>query len=365
MAINYAEKYAKQVDERFTQASITDRAINKDYDFVGVQTVKVYSVPTVAMTDYTRSGSARYGVPEELENTVQEMTMGRDRAFTFTVDKGNDEETQGSLNAGRALNRQITEVIVPEVDAYRLSRMVRGAKTVEVGAYTGAVGAYERILDAQAALDDALVPRNGRILFVTSAFRKAIMLDSNFIKPSDMAQKALINGQFGEVDGLPIVLAPSGYLPAGVSMLLCHPQATTAPYKLSEYKTHIDPPGINGILVEGRNYYDAFVLNNKACALYALRGELAQLTVASAAGETGHTVLTVTGGSDAQGFVGTAVYKTGANQAAPALGDDISGWTELPANGDITATSGHKAAVALRDANGRAIAAGVATVVAG
>ena len=91
MAINYAEKYSKTIDERFTQASITERAINKDFDFVGVQTVKVYSVPTVAMGDYKRQGAQRYGVPEELQNTVQEMTMGRDRAFTFTVDKGNED----------------------------------------------------------------------------------------------------------------------------------------------------------------------------------------------------------------------------------------------------------------------------------
>ena len=40
--------------------------------------------------------------------------------------------------------------------------------------------------------------------------------------------------------------------------------ASVSPVKLAEYKTHIDPPGINGTLVEGRIYYDAFVLTNKA-----------------------------------------------------------------------------------------------------
>ena len=354
MAINYAEKYSKTIDERFTQASITERAINKDFDFVGVQTVKVYSVPTVAMGDYKRQGAQRYGVPEELENTVQEMTMGRDRAFTFTVDKGNEDETSGALNAGKALSRQINEVIVPEVDAYRLAKMVRGAGSVVLGDYRGDIKAYERILDAQAALDDALVPRTGRILYVTSALRKAIMLDSNFIKPSEMAQKMLINGQFGEVDGLPIILAPAGYLPSGVSMLLTHPQATTAPYKLAEYKTHMDPPGINGVLVEGRNYYDAFIL----------RSELVHLNVSAAAGSaSGKTVITVTGDKDEAGQMGALCYKSGASQSEAQLGDDVSAWTELPQGGEIAATSGHKIAVALRDGKGRAIGSGIVNAI--
>ena len=51
MALNYAEKYSAQIDERFKQGSITAPAINNNYDFVGVKTVKVYSIPTADMND--------------------------------------------------------------------------------------------------------------------------------------------------------------------------------------------------------------------------------------------------------------------------------------------------------------------------
>ena len=37
---------------------------------------------------------------------------------------------------------------------------------------------------------------------------------------------------------------------------------------LAEYKIHTDAPGISGSLVEGRVYYDAFVLDNKKDAIY-------------------------------------------------------------------------------------------------
>lgn len=45
MAINYADKYSAKIDERFKTGALTAPAINNDYDFTGVQTVKVYSIP--------------------------------------------------------------------------------------------------------------------------------------------------------------------------------------------------------------------------------------------------------------------------------------------------------------------------------
>ena len=49
MAINYADKFAPKVDERFSAEALSAPAVNKEYDFVGVSTVKVYSVNTVPL----------------------------------------------------------------------------------------------------------------------------------------------------------------------------------------------------------------------------------------------------------------------------------------------------------------------------
>ena len=50
--------------------------------------------------------------------------------------------------------------------------------------------------------------------------------------------------------------------------MVCHPVATVAPVKLEVYTIHENPPGISGALVEGRICYGAFVLDNKAKAIY-------------------------------------------------------------------------------------------------
>ena len=136
MAINYASKYAKAIDERFSKESMSNAVVNQNFDFVGVKTVNVYSVPTAAMNDYTKEGSNRYGTPKELENTVQELTMNQDRSFTFTIDRGNYNDTQMINSAGSALQRQIREVIVPEIDTYRFAKICASAGQTATGAIT-------------------------------------------------------------------------------------------------------------------------------------------------------------------------------------------------------------------------------------
>ena len=54
MAINLAKKYEKKVQERFSIGSITDKYAGHDYDFNGVDAITIYSVDTVATTNYTR-----------------------------------------------------------------------------------------------------------------------------------------------------------------------------------------------------------------------------------------------------------------------------------------------------------------------
>lgn len=269
MAINYAEKYSPQVDERFKLGSLTTALVNNAYDWLGVATVKVYSVPTAEMNDYTLTGSNRYGTPAELNNEVQEMTLAKDRSFTFTIDKKSEDDTMGVMAAGAALARQIDEVIIPEIDTYRISKLVAGAPTANVIkdiAVTKA-NAYEKFLLVQEILDNKKIPTGGRICMCTPGYYNMLKLDEAFTKKGDMATKIAINGLVGEVDGVYIIKAPKSYFPENVNFLITNPIVMPAPIKLTEYKIHDDAPGISGHLVEGRIRYDAFVLNQKKDAI--------------------------------------------------------------------------------------------------
>ena len=160
--IDYAKQYSGVIDEKFKEGAKTDSLVNKEFDFVGAKTVSVQTVSTASMNDYKRTGSNRYGAIEDLDVTSQEMTMTKDRSFTFAIDKMDADETKRALEAGKALARQLREVVIPEIDTYRFSKLVEGAGTTKTEALTKA-NIYDAITTATAILDEAEVPEGGRV----------------------------------------------------------------------------------------------------------------------------------------------------------------------------------------------------------
>lgn len=269
MAINLAKKYSDKVVERFSQGALTDKGLNKDYNWQGVKTVAVYTIPTVAMGNYERSGLNRFGSPTDLQDTVQEMTLSKDRAFTFVIDKGDNSEQMMIKEAGKCLARQLKEVVTPEIDAYRLNVWATASTTQTTGtaAAITKANAYEKFLDSQEKLDNELVPSEGRICYARPSFIKYLKLSDDFIKAGDLSQKMLINGQVGEVDGVAIVKVPASKMPKNVAFINIHPSCTCAPMKLEDYRIQKDPIGVSGHVVEGRVIYDCFVLETKGKAI--------------------------------------------------------------------------------------------------
>ena len=351
MAVNLATKYSAKVDEVIKNGALSQPSVNNDYDFIGVKTVKVYSFDPVEMNDYTRSGSNRYGTPQELPDTTQEMTLTQDRSFTFTIDKGNRIDTpEGVRNAAKALRRQIEQVIQPEIDKYRFTTIAENAShkffaTSGISAST----AYSMFLEANQAIDEADIPTGGRIANVSPVFLNLLKQDDAFIKSGDLSQNMLIKGQVGELDGVAIIKVASSRLPAGCLFEITNSAATVGPVKLEEYKIHEDPPGISGQLCEGRVYYDAFVLNKKKDMISVYYGETGSLTVTAAAGaDSTHSVITVRGNTAGGKLVYKGDYASAATAAAALdIGDSTTGWTEVPSTGIVTTASGKYIAVAV------------------
>lgn len=321
-----AAKFSPKVDEVFSRESLSERVVNHDYDWEGVDTVKVYSIPVVDAHNYRRSGANRYGIPDELGNSTQTLKIRRDRAFTFTIDKLNKSQSMMVMDAGKALARQARLKTIPEMDAYTFGQIAAGAAHVNKTAPAKNT-AYGMFLDAQNALGDANVPDEGRIALISYEFSGLLKQDPAFMRDCDTAQNMLIRGKVGEVDGTTIIRVPSSRLPKGCHMIMTHPIATVAPKILNEYKLHTDPVGISGWLAEGRFSYDAFVLNNKKDAIYYI-GAFSAST---------QTMVLNQGESDwasavaATGTVSAAVTGSGTNKPTATVADGIVTVT-APAN---------------------------------
>lgn len=279
MAIELVEKFLPYVDEQFSTESKKEHLTNQDFSFSGAHSVKIYKISTGKMNDYGRSGPSgenwsRYGAVESLNATTERQQLTKDRSFTFAIDSLDEDETAGQLEAASALARQMREVVIPEVDTYTLNVMCEHAGNKPEAVSLAASSIYDMIFDANSALDDAEVPDLGRVLVVTPATLLLMKTSKdNNGRYQDMISAVLDEskrrvGFVGNLDGLDVLKVPATRLPENFGFMVAHPCATVAPTKLESYKTHDNPPGINGALVEGRICYDAFVLENKAKAIY-------------------------------------------------------------------------------------------------
>lgn len=273
MAIELVTKYLQYVDEQFTTESKKELLTNKDFSFKNAKTVKVYKISTGKMNDYGRSGPGegewlRYGKVENLDATTQTLTLDKDRSFTFAIDALDEDETGETLEAASALARQIREVVIPEIDTYTLNVMCSGAGNKPAGKALTKTNIYEEIVTANSVLDDAEVFENGRVLVVTPKIYLIMKQCKDIVMETDIGNDMRIRGVIANLDGMTVLKVPANRLPADFGFMIAHPCATVAPSKLESYKTHQDPPGISGTLVEGRVAYDAFVLENKAKAIY-------------------------------------------------------------------------------------------------
>ena len=269
--INLAAKYAGAAQERFYKDSITQSSFARDLDmeFTGVRTVKVYEVDTAPLNDYTRSGANRYGTPQELTDNLQEFIMTQDKAFTYTIDKGNAREQFNVKQAGTSLKRQMREVVTPYIDRYRMKVWAENAGIIApLSAAPTRSTIAEAVMDGTVALDDALVPAAGRTLYITAKNYKLLKLCDEFIGVDRLGEKALAKGVVGEFDGMLVKKVPSSYMPAGLYFMIVCKGSAISPVKLNDYKIHSDPPGISGDLVEGRVIFDAFVKGARAMGIY-------------------------------------------------------------------------------------------------
>lgn len=273
MAINLATKFLPYVDEQFSTESKTSLVTNQDFDWTGAHTVKVYKVSTSEMNDYGRSGPdegnwSRYGAVAGLDAVTEEFTLKKDRSFTFVIDKLDADETLQQLAAASALARQDREVVIPEVDSYVYGVMCTKAGTKPAAKTLTAANIYTEILAASEALDNAEVPEAGRVLVVTPAIYAIMKQCKDIIMETDIGNDLRLRGVISNLDGMFVQKVPANRLPSGFGFMVSHPVATVAPVKLEDYTIHENPPGISGSLVEGRICYDAFVLDNKAKAIY-------------------------------------------------------------------------------------------------
>jgi hypothetical protein len=169
------------------------------------------------------------------------------------------------------MDRQIREVAVPNVDIYRLAIMqayaVANSQSVTNGLSSS--DAFSDFLVQTAALTDAKVPSEGRVVYMTETTYNLLRLDTAFTKACDDAYRDLKSGTRTMVNGVKVKVVPSSYLVANTGYLFTHEKTLISPTKIQMARVLTEQRGIDGAVCEYRRYYDAFVPTNKGVTIRA------------------------------------------------------------------------------------------------
>lgn len=167
--IGLAAMYLPLLDEAYkadSKSAILDTL--SDYvSFTGGNTVNIFNIAPVGMANYDRN--AGY-VPGDVTGTWQPYVLETDRGRSYQVDFLDNEQAMG-LVVPNLLGTVERQHIIPEVDAYRFAQYASGAAAGNVVTETLSAGAatVASIDSASVALDNAEVPYEGRVLFVSPA----------------------------------------------------------------------------------------------------------------------------------------------------------------------------------------------------
>lgn len=269
MPINLTEETKKVVAERFSKKSITDAFCGHDYDFAGVKTIKVLSVDTVPIVDYTREGTARFGSLTELGDTYQELTMTQDKGFTFSIDEGNAAEQYNIKQAAKCLARNWDERATPLIDKYRFNKWAFGAGLSDAAsAALTKSNIVENIMKGTSAMSNELVPFENRVVFIRESLYIAVKLSTEIAQLDKAGTSAVIRGVVGEIDGMKVVRVPDVYMPTGVNFMIKYKNCTVDPMKLKNMSVHKRPMGIDGDVGECRFLHDSFIKGTQVDGLY-------------------------------------------------------------------------------------------------
>lgn len=295
MAINLAEKYSPRVVDKFYKESVILGKSNKEYDWDGVQSIKVWTITTVAPNAYNRTtvvpGASRYGTTTEVQDTIQTMPITQDRAVSLSVDKGNNTEQMLIKNAGKVMSLELREQFVPEFDKYALARysgLVASGMTAPSWASIVTVSndgttltkatIVEKISDGVTALRNNLANIDDCYLYIGESNFAKLLLAPEFINYNNptFASSHLEKGVMGKIRGVEVVAVPDSYftttgnpfLSTNIHFMIVKKESVVVPTKIKDMKVHQDPPGLSGALLEVRWLYDAFVLDTKAKGVY-------------------------------------------------------------------------------------------------
>ncbi len=286
---DYAARFETNLAQKYAALSKSDALFrsNPAVTFLSAETIKL---PRLTVSGYKDHDRAAVGFNTgTVQNDWEPKRLTFDRDIEFAIDPMDIDETNLALAIAQIQNTFEEEQAIPERDAYAFSKLyseyIAAGGTPDTTALTAATF-LEKFDDDMAAMDDAGVPEEGRILYCTAGQMKLVK------EAEGITRAVLVSGPAGVVsrrvhalDDVELVSVPygrmmtaydftEGFTPAAgagqMNHILVHPSAVVARQKYGYIK--VFTPGTDSrtadkYIYQNRRYMDLFLLARKAAGV--------------------------------------------------------------------------------------------------
>lgn len=295
MAINnftngYAEKFSSELDKAYVQKAVTgflaDNVLRAK--FVGAKTVVIPDIDFVGLVDYDRdNGFNRSAV------TVAQtpFTMAMDRGRSIQIDREDIDETGIANLAGQVMGEYVRTQVVPEGDAYVISKLATIANTKNQTEAWSDSEPYKAFTNMLHKVQEAAGYDEEIVCFVDSTAIAALENSGEFTKSITVSEfkQGDINLKVKSINGVSIIPVQNsrmksafnfnkeggGFTPDGqakdVHMLMLPKKAASLVKKTEKMRIWSPEQNLDAdaYKFDYRVYYDVFVKKSGMDSIYA------------------------------------------------------------------------------------------------
>ena len=288
--VNYAESYERALAQAYPNVlnfgELYNVANNQTYKFVDAKTIHIPSISVTGRKNVNRD-SIDGVFNRNVDNEWETKTLTFYREWSTSIDPADVMDTNMVLTIQNATKVFNETQKFPEKDAYTISKIyadwVAEGKTADTTALTvdNVLVVFDKLMEG---MDEALVPAQGRILYVTPAV-KTLLKQASQIGLSRSVQNGenTINRVVDRLDEIKLISVPSflmktaytfstGFEPADtakqINLFLVHPSAILTPSKYAFVGMEAPAAGTKGdYIYYEKEYADVFILNNRTGAI--------------------------------------------------------------------------------------------------
>ena len=192
----------KAVVQKSATGFLADNALRAK--FVGAKTVMIPDVDMSGLGDYDRDNGF-VGGSITVSNTP--VTLSQDRGRSFQIDREDGDETGIANLAGQVLAEFVRTKVVPEMDAYVISKLATYAVTEEQTVEGDVDEPYALFCEAVAAVQDAVGYDEELVAFVDNTMYAALCRSDELTRSIDVGnfKKGEIDFEVKKLDGVTLL----------------------------------------------------------------------------------------------------------------------------------------------------------------